>query len=120
MATLGRVLLFVRDVHTSTAFWSATGLAIHARTATWTRFAGPSHRAGGAELDLLEVADEAALCTSYAPVLQLTVDSVAAAVPRLLALGARLDGGIEHTEAGAIATVRTPDGHTISLVEALR
>lgn len=117
MARLGRVLLFVRSVRASTSFWEATGLAVAARSETWTRFGTRP----GPELDLLEVTDsEPALCTGYAPVLQLVVDSVAEAVPRLLALGGHLDGAIQHAEGGALATVRSPDGHTISLVEALR
>ena len=111
-----RVLLLVRDVPTSVSWWKATGLVLKASTANWARFTNSSERS--ADIDLLAVADEAKLTTGYGPLLQLRVRSVADAIPVLLGLGGHLDGAIVHGPSHAVATLRSPDGHFVSLIDA--
>lgn len=60
---------------------------------------------------------ESQVCTGYSPLLSFTVEDMDAAVPRLLGLGATLDGPVRHHLYGAVAAVRSPDGHMVGLVE---
>lgn len=57
------------------------------------------------------------MCTGYSPILSFTVDDMDTAVPRLLGLGATLDGPVRHHLYGAVAAVRSPDGHMVGLVQ---
>ena len=38
-------------------------------------------------------------------------------VPRLLMMGASLDGSIKYQAYGKVAAVRSPDGHMLALIE---
>jgi hypothetical protein len=113
MASLRRVLLLVRDARASAAFWQAAGLSLASCTDRWALLRPVD---GGTPVELLQEENEALLVAAYQPLIQLAVEDVAGTVPPLLMAGGRLDGAIRHTPQGAIATLRSPDGHTLSLV----
>ena len=108
------VQLLVRDVARSRSWWSiALGPPVSASD-TWAKWGGTS---AGAELELLQVDNEAMLSTGYGPFLQVSVPGVADRVPQLLMAGGHLDGAIQHLPGATVATIRSPDGHTVSFVE---
>ena len=114
---LFRVLLSVRDLRAARAFFGAPGLGLplEAEAAGELAF-GPSP--GG--LLVRAAADEAALSAGSTPTLCFDVADVGALVPRLLALGAHLDGAIEFAPRATVATLRAPSdagGCMLALVE---
>lgn len=116
MAALRRVVLLVRDVQASAAWYAALGLrATVLAPGTHARLDG----GGGVPLDLLLAPREAELCTGYSPALhvELPEGALDALVPQLLAAGGRLDGPIRHGADATVAVLRSPDGHMLCLYE---
>jgi hypothetical protein len=60
---------------------------------------------------------EAQCSPGYSPFLTFQVDDMDSAIPRLLGLGAVLDGAVIYNAYGKTAAVRTPDGHMLGLYE---
>lgn len=115
MARLHGVVLLVRDVGRSLAFYGPQGLGLQLVEAA---------TAGAAQLELpplrltllaAQPGCEAPLATGYSPLLSLQLDDVAARLPRLLQLGAHMDGPLRYAPRHAAATIRTPDGHMLAL-----
>jgi catechol 2,3-dioxygenase-like lactoylglutathione lyase family enzyme len=119
MATLRRVVLLVRDVPAACRFYAdGLGLTVAAMSDDWAQLATTPDKASGPQL-VLRRADsgEAQLGTGYTPMLQFDVAAMDELVPRLLALGAHLDGRIQYGPQGKVAALRTPDGHMVGVVE---
>lgn len=119
MAALRRVVLLVRDVHASTAWYAALGLrATVLAPGAHARLDGGGD-SPGVPLDLLLAPREAELCTGYSPALhvELPEGTLDALVPQLLATGGRLDGPIRHGADATVAVLRSPDGHMLCLYE---
>jgi hypothetical protein len=60
---------------------------------------------------------EAQCSPGYSPFLTFQIDDMDSAIPRLLGLGAVLDGAVIYNAYGRTAAVRTPDGHMLGLYE---
>lgn len=120
---LAGIVLLVRDVLRSTAFYGPEGLGLavaHAGPAAAVlRLAPETPEACSPYLTLLAapVGSEAVLCTGYTPMLTVEVEDVQAALPRLLARGAHMDGAVAHAPQHTAVCLRTPDGHMLGLVE---
>lgn len=118
MARLLSVVLLVRDVSRCARFYrEGLGLAELSRApdGAFARLALPD---GGATLDLRAASGEAQCCAGYSPLLAFGVDDMDEAVPRLLEMGATLDGSVRYEGYGKTAAVRSPDGHMVGLYEA--
>lgn len=68
-------------------------------------------------LDLRRASSEAQVSAGYSPFLNFAIEDMDSAVPRLLGLGAALDGGVRYNDYGRTAAVRSPDGIMIGLYE---
>jgi catechol 2,3-dioxygenase-like lactoylglutathione lyase family enzyme len=113
-ARLTSIILLLRDVPRGLAFYrDGLGLAVRTSTATHACVAASPTL----DLELTAASGEAQTCAGYSPFLTFEVDDMDAAVPRLLGLGAVLDGAITYKPYGRTAAVRSPDGHMVGLVE---
>ena len=117
MAILRRVLLLQRDVPRAAVFYSdGLGMKLLSCTREWAELEGAGGGAG-TRVALKAVEGEAAATTGYSPFLTFDVPDLDATLPRLLAMGAVMDGGVKFGQAGRSAVLRAPDGHMIGLVE---
>lgn len=128
MASLRSIILIVRNVEASVAFYEKLGLPILAclpddwallGTGQANSQQGPSEDA--VTIQLKQVSDsEASHNAGYSPVLSYRVADLDTLVPELLMQGANLDGAIKYSPTGKVAHLRTPHNcgsHMISLVE---
>lgn len=53
----------------------------------------------------------------YSPLLCFDVPDIDQSIQRALGLGAHLDGPIKYPAHGAVASIRSPDGHMIGLFQ---
>ena len=60
---------------------------------------------------------ESLATTGYSPFLTFSVPDLDELLPRLLHLGATLDGPIKRPSLGKAAVLRAPDGHMVSIFE---
>ena len=72
---------------------------------------------GGLTLALEQTDCEALLTTGYSPHLNFSVSGLDELLPRLLSMGATLDGPVHHRLSGQAAAVRSADGQMIRLIE---
>jgi catechol 2,3-dioxygenase-like lactoylglutathione lyase family enzyme len=113
-ARLSSVILLLRDVPRGLAFYrDGLGLAVRASEATYARVAASDTL----DLELAAATSEAQTCAGYSPFLTFEVDDMDTCVPRLLTLGAVLDGAVNYKPYGRTAAVRTLDGHMVGLFE---
>lgn len=114
MARLGGIVLLVRDLSRSLAFYGpeGLGLAVEEAGAAAAQLALPPSRLS---LVVAQQGMEAPLCTGYSPLLSIQVDDVASRLPLLLQLGAHMDGPMRYASSHTAATIRTPDGHMLGL-----
>lgn len=63
------------------------------------------------------VCREAQCSSGYSPFLSFEIDDMDSTIPRLITLGASLDGAIKYQPYGKVAAVRSPDGHMLALLE---
>lgn len=112
--SLRSVVLLVRSVPKSVHLYrDGLLLPLMTENASFARFSlSPT-----LSLDLRRATSEAQLSAGYSPFLNFAVDDMDAAVPRLLGLGAALDGGVRYNAYGRTAAVRSPDGIMIGLYE---
>jgi hypothetical protein len=134
---LSRVLVAARDLRLARAFFGEGGLGLRlegeaaqpppppgasAASAASAANSVPAALFFAGGLTVRAGASEAALSAGSTPTLCFDVEDVAALVPRLLALGASLDGAIEFAPRATVATLRAPSGAggaMLSLVENL-
>jgi len=113
-ASLRHVLLLQRDVDAAARFFrDGLGLAVRAWGDEWAEL-----EAGSARIAFKKVDSEAHRTSGYTPFLSFDVADMDATVPKLLQLGATLDGPIKYHAHGKVAALRAPDGPMISLFEA--
>lgn len=116
--SLRQILLLQRDVPRAAAFYErALGLRVAVCTETFAELALDSTTGNAPTLALQRAAHESQLQTGYTPILHFEVDDVQARVNAALTLGGRLDGKIQYETHGAVACVRTPDGHMIGMYQ---
>jgi catechol 2,3-dioxygenase-like lactoylglutathione lyase family enzyme len=125
LPSLRQILLLQRDVPRAAAFYErALGLRIAVCTDAFAELAlastGDSRATTTAiapTLALQRAEHESQLQPGYTPILHFEVDDVQTRVNAALALGGRLDGKIQYETHGAVACVRTPDGHMIGMYQ---
>lgn len=140
MATrLTGAMLLVRDVSRAVAFFGERGLglsvlrqseevaqlgSLSALSSPLQNGKTPAHEAereapGAAVLTLQAVAagSEAPLSVGFTPMLTFEIEDMDITVPRLLQMGAHLDGAIKYAHHGKVASMRAPDGVMIGLYE---
>ena len=112
-ARLRNLLLLVRDMERSTAFYGqGLGLPVLSQLPTLVKL-GEEER----PILLKPAAGEAQCTAGYTPFLNFDVLDMDSTVPALLGLGGILDGPIKHSLHGKVAVIRSPDGHMVSLHE---
>lgn len=129
-ARLTGAMLLVRNVARSVAFFGEGGLGLTilrqsdevaqlASPAAAAPPAAPPAAHGPPVLTVQAVAagSEAPLSVGFSPMLTFEVADMDETVPRLLMLGAHLDGAIKYAPHGKVASVRSPDGMMIGLYE---
>ena len=119
MATVRRLGLLVRNAAKASEFL-CEGLG-------FTRVAGGtadaptallSDATGGFALHrVVDAGDESKLASGYSPFIVVNVKNLDELVPRVLYMGAHLDGRIEYTPTSKVASIRGPCGHMYTLVE---
>eukprot|EP00898_Chlorokybus_atmophyticus_P000224 jgi/Chlat1/1201/Chrsp115S00741 len=71
----------------------------------------------GVRVALLRGECEAQCSAGYSPLLEFRVVDLDAALTRALAMGAAMDGPLQHLPHGKLAALRAPDGHMVGLYE---
>lgn len=119
MSRLEGILLLVRDVAKSVSFYGPHGLGLkvlhNSAAAVLLELNGNT----GAKLRILQAQEgnEAPLSTGYTPMISFEVDNVQDKVMKLVAAGAYMDGPIKYANNCVSASVKTPDGHMVGLVQ---
>ena len=114
------MLLAARDLRLARAFFGEGGLGL--RLEAEAPGGSALFFAGGLTVRGAGAGGEAALSVGSTPTLCFDVEDVASLVPRLLELGASLDGALEFAPRATVATMRAPSGAggaMLSLVEHL-
>ncbi|CCI39681.1 unnamed protein product [Albugo candida] len=111
---LRQLLILSRDLTRSTEFFqSGLRLSLIKSTESFAEFDTKS----GIPLCIKAAQNEAVCSTGYSPFLNFNIENMDDLIPRLLTLGATLDGPIKYPAHGKIAAVRSPDGVMIGLYE---
>ncbi|KDO19633.1 hypothetical protein SPRG_05474 [Saprolegnia parasitica CBS 223.65] len=115
MATrLRQLMILSRDVARSSRFYEeGLGLQILRQSDTFAEF----NVNAGVTLSIKQAHGEAACSAGYSPFLNFDVYDMDETIPRLLMLGAAMDGPIKYPAFGKVAAVRSPDGTMIGLYE---
>ncbi|CAN0342885.1 unnamed protein product [Pylaiella littoralis] len=108
------VILLIRDVGKGVAFYGEGGLGLALRHSSDTM---AEFETGGTPLVLKAAASEAACSVGYSPLLCFDVPDMDHAVQRALVMGGHLDGPIKYPAHGAVASIRSPDGHMVGLFQ---
>ena len=116
MAQLQRIVLFVRNSAKASQFYSCLGLKTLVETPSRISMSIGTEQSN-IVLDLQETYSEAHLSTGYNPILHFRVKNIDDIIPTTLQLGATLDSSIERNNVATVATIRSPDGHVLSLAE---
>nr|CCA15665.1 hypothetical protein PITG_11022 [Albugo laibachii Nc14]CCA16271.1 hypothetical protein PITG_11022 [Albugo laibachii Nc14] len=112
---LRQLLIISRDLTRSTRFFqSGLGLPLIKATESFAEFDTKS----GVPLCIKLAQNEAVCSTGYSPFLNFNIDNMDDLIPRLLTMGATMDGPIKYPAHGKIASIRSPDGVMIGLYEA--
>ena len=114
MASLRRILLFSRDVEAAAAWYAKLGLRLtHTELPAYAQL-----DCGPLSIDLQHTDNESQMCAGYSPILHFEVpNGIDALIPALLMAGGRMDGAIQYTAVATVVSMRSPDGHMISISE---
>ncbi|OQS03352.1 hypothetical protein THRCLA_21185 [Thraustotheca clavata] len=111
---LRQLLVLSRDVATSKRFYQeGLGLQLLRESDTFAEFDVNA----GVTLSIKQAHGEAACSAGYSPFLNFDVHDMDETIPRLIMLGAAMDGPIKYPAFGKVAAVRSPDGTMIGLYE---
>ncbi|CAI5710333.1 unnamed protein product [Hyaloperonospora brassicae] len=114
MSRLRHVMVLTRDLARSTHFYQeGLGLKLLCSSDTFAEFDTQT----GVPLCVKLAQSEAACSSGYSPFLNFVIPELSDAVPRLLMLGAIMDGPIKYPAHGKVAALRSPDGVMIGLYE---
>ncbi|OQR90255.1 hypothetical protein ACHHYP_05676 [Achlya hypogyna] len=115
MATrLRQLLVLSRDVARSSRFYEeGLGLRLVRQSDSFAEFDVNC----GVTLSIKQAHGEAACSAGYSPFLNFDVHDMDETIPRLIMLGAAMDGPIKYPAFGKVAAVRSPDGTMIGLYE---
>ena len=122
MSSLRQIVLFVRRgmLNNAIEFYGASGIGLTPLSVTETTAKLYSSTAVSNETPILikEIdGNEAFLATGYGPFLNFEVEDFDMKIPTLISMGAQLDGKIEYTPVAKVASLRSPHGHMIGLLE---
>jgi predicted enzyme related to lactoylglutathione lyase len=105
------VMLLVNDLPKTVAFYrDAFGLEVRMQSPVWTELV-----LDGTTLAVHATEDE--VTVGNAVHLSFEVDDMDTVLARLLEHGAKLEGEVRKTSFGQVASLRSPDGHCISLTQ---
>ncbi|GAB9468559.1 Glyoxalase-like domain [Globisporangium polare] len=111
---LRQVLILTRDLSRSTQFFQeGLGLKLLRSSESFAEF----DIQAGVPLCIKLAQNEAACSTGYSPFLNFDIQDLSDTIPRLLMMGAIMDGPIKYPAHGKVAAVRSPDGVMIGLYE---
>ncbi|TDH65358.1 hypothetical protein CCR75_003622 [Bremia lactucae] len=114
MCRLRQVLVLSRDLARSKQFYEkGLGLKLLRSSETYAEY---DIRAG-VPLCIKLAQSEAACSSGYSPFLNFDIRDLCEAVPRMLMMGAIMDGPIKYPVHGKVAALRSPDGVMIGLYE---
>lgn len=125
IARLSRIIFTVRGADGLSAavqfYHEAIGLEVLRVTDEWAELlssSSPDQSAPSTKICLQVVNNaESQLSTGYSPVVTFDIKNLPETVTRCLKAGAHLDGPIQFPAHGAVAVLRTPDGHMVGLYE---
>ncbi|ETV79540.1 hypothetical protein H257_06807 [Aphanomyces astaci] len=113
-ARLRQLMVLSRDVAKSTRFYQdGLGLQLIRQSGSFSEF----DMQAGVTLSIKQAHGEAACSAGYSPFLNFDVQDMMETIPRLISLGAAMDGPIKYPAFGKVAAVRSPDGTMIGLYE---
>eukprot|EP00049_Salpingoeca_infusionum_P006021 m.100360 g.100360 ORF g.100360 m.100360 type:complete len:132 (-) comp13169_c1_seq1:381-776(-) len=113
---LRSIVLLVRNVPKSVQFYEqGIGLTPAVANDAFAHFS--AGQGVGFSLQGVDDGQEATLSTGYSPFLNFEVNDFDERLPRILSLGGHLDGAIKYEPTGKVASIRTPDGHMVGLLE---
>ncbi|MBE9012209.1 VOC family protein [Pseudanabaenaceae cyanobacterium LEGE 13415] len=105
------IMLMVEDVlSTATFFHQSLGLPIKIATSSWAEL-----EADGTIIALHSTSEKPLLISS--PILSFHVADIYTTIEDLEAMGAKLEGSVRQPAFGKVASIRTPDGHLLSLLQ---
>ena len=105
------IMLMVEDVLSTANFYhQGLGLPIKVATTSWAEL-----EASGTTIALHSSSERPFLTSS--PVLSFHVADIYTTIEDLEAMGAKLEGQVRQPAFGKVASVRTPDGHLLSLLQ---
>ncbi|POM59815.1 hypothetical protein PHPALM_31402 [Phytophthora palmivora] len=114
MSRLRQLMVLSRDLARSKQFYQeGLGLKLLRSSETFAEF----DTQAGVPLCIKLAQSEAACSSGYSPFLNFDIPDLSDAVPRLLMLGAIMDGPIKYPAHGKVAALRSPDGVMIGLYE---
>ncbi|ETO78922.1 hypothetical protein F444_06274 [Phytophthora nicotianae P1976] len=114
MSRLRQLMVLSRDLARSKQFYQeGLGLKLLRSSDTYAEF----DIKAGVPLCIKLAQSEAACSSGYSPFLNFDIPDLSDAVPRLLMLGAIMDGPIKYPAHGKVAALRSPDGVMIGLYE---
>lgn len=110
-AQFKHVMLMVEDVLSTANFYhQGLGLTVKMATASWAEL-----EADGTII-ALHASSEKPLHIS-SPILSFHVADIYTTIEDLEAMGAKLEGQVRQPPFGKVASIRTPDGHLVSLLQ---
>lgn len=110
-AQFKHIMLMVEDVLSAANFYhQGLGLTVKTATTSWAEL-----EADGAIIALHASTEKPFLVNS--PILSFHVVDIYTAIEDLEAMGARLEGHVRQPAFGKVASIRTPDGHLLSLLQ---
>lgn len=105
------VVVLTRDMARSLGFWQhGLGLSLGAVSDQYCEL-------DNGRLALKQTYSEALLSTAYSPQLHFETATFDATLVRCLEKGATLDGPVKHPSFGKVASLRSPDGVMVGLIE---
>lgn len=115
---LRSVLLLVRNAQRTLSFFSeGLGMPIRYTAAEGTVGEVDSGPVGIIVQEVPMGTSEAQLSVGYSPFLNLNVADLDTLLPRLVQMGAHMDGAVRYTPSGKVVALRVPDGFMIGLHE---
>lgn len=114
MTRLSRIVVLLRNVDEGLKFYrDGLGLRLDSHSKHFARLS----TSDGTAIELNSAESESQCSTGYSPFLTFEVEDMDVIVPKLMVLGAALDGPIRYESYGKIAAVRSPDGHMVGIIE---
>jgi predicted enzyme related to lactoylglutathione lyase len=123
---LRNIIFLLRNVNKALPFYTkGIGLKVLKDSTTTTTTTATSSSTtpyveldtGSVKLILMQTEQEASATCGYSPLIHFEIQNMDETIVRLLQLGGRLDGPIQHEVYGKLVSLRAPEGPIIGLYE---